>query len=556
MSFEYAPFRFLRNLARSREIAGVLLSHGFDDLLERIGLKRYLQWGKRLFVKRQPGTEGQGTPFRIRRTLEDLGPTFIKFGQVISTRPDLVPEEVINELELLQERVPPFPGEQARQLVERELKHSITELFAEFETEPLAAGSLGQVHRAVSFDGTPLVVKVRRPNAERDVERDLSLMQEIAGLIERNIPESQVFDPIGLVAHFTRTIRREVNFLREARTMEQFRRLYRDDPDLMIPRIYPELCTPAVLTMEFVDGYRPDDLVHVREAGLSPPQLAASGARLFLKQVFDLGIFHGDPHPGNIRILRSGKIALLDYGMIGFIDDEKREMLVDLIVAVAKSDVSLAVRVVQGLGQPSRPIDPALLRIDIQDFVETYYGVPLAQLRVGRMLGDFVQILSSHGLRCPGDLMLLIRATVTLEGVGRGLDPSFNLATELAPFVETLVKRRYDPRRIAGKVAEDVRELLRTLHSMPVSLARTLDKLSRDDLKIQLEHRSLDHLISEFDRSSNRVVVALVVAALVVSSSLIIRSSGASPWITIPVFALSGMLGIWLIYGVLRSGRL
>ncbi len=556
MSFEYAPFRFLRNLARSREIAGVLLSHGFDDLLERIGLRRYLQWGKRLFVRRQPETIGLGTPQRIRRALEDLGPTFIKFGQVISTRPDLVPGDVIAELELLQERVPPFPGEEAKQLIERELRKPIDKLFAEFEIEPLAAGSLGQVHRARGFDGTPLVIKVRRPNAERDIERDLSLMQEIAKLIESNIPESQVFDPIGLVAHFARTIRREVNFLREARTMEQFRRLYREDHDLTIPRTFEQLCTSAVLTMEYIDGFRPDDLVKVRTAGLDPAQIAACGARLFLKQVFDLGIFHGDPHPGNIRILPSGKIALLDYGMIGFLDDEKRELLIDLIVAVAKSDVSLAVRVVQGLGQPSRPIDPALLRIDIQDFVETYYGVSLEQLRVGRMLGDFVQILSAHGLRCPGDLMLLIRATVTLEGVGRGLDPKFNLATELAPFVEALVKRRYDPRRMAGRVSDDVKDLLRTLHSMPVSLARTLDKLSRDDLKIQLEHRSLDRLISEFDRSSNRIVVALVVASLVVSSSLIIRSSGASPWITVPVFTLSGMLGIWLIWGVMRSGRL
>ncbi len=556
VSFEYSPFRFLRNLARSREIVGVLLRHGFDDLIERIGLRRYLQWGKRLFFRPDPAAESLGTPQRIRRALEDLGPTFIKFGQVISTRPDLVPEDVIEELSHLQERVPAFPGEEAVRLVEAELHRPIALLFAEFETQPLAAGSLGQVHRARHFDGTLLAIKIRRPHVERDIERDLSLMQEIALLIERHIPESQVFDPIGLVQHFQRTIRREVNFLREARTMEQFRRLYRNDPDLMVPRVYEDLCTSAVLTMEFVNGCRPNDLDQVREMGLAPCQVAIVGARLFMKQVFDLGIFHGDPHPGNMRIMSNGTISMIDYGMVGFLDDDKRELLVDLIVAVSKSDVPLAVRVVQSLGQPSRPLDESLLRIDIKDFVETYYGISLEQLRVGRMLQDFVQILSAHGLRCPGDLMLLIRATVTLEGVGRGLDPKFNLAGELAPFVEGLVKRRYDPRRVAKKVADDLKMLAGTLHSMPVSLARTLDKLSRDDLKIQLEHRSLDRLISEFDRSSNRIVVALVVAALVVSSSLIIRGSGASPWITVPVFTLSGMLGIWLIYGVLRSGRL
>jgi ubiquinone biosynthesis protein len=556
VAFEYAPFRFLRNLARSREIVGVLLRYGFDDLIERIGLRRYLRWGKRLFFRPSPESELLGTPQRIRRALEDLGPTFVKFAQVLSTRPDLVPADVIEELSRLQERVPPFPGEVAMKLIESELKRPIPQLYAEFDPVPMAAGSLGQVHRARHFDGTPLAIKVRRPDAERSVERDLSLMLEIATLIEKQIPESNVFDPVGLVQHFARTIRREINFLREARTIDQFRRMHRDDTTLYVPRVYEEMCSPAVITMEFIEGTKPSDLEKIREQGIDPAQIAATGARLFLKQAFELGMFHGDPHPGNIRVLRSGGIALLDYGMIGFLDEDKRELLVDLIVAVSQSNAAQAVRVVQSLGQPSRPLDQALLRLDVQDFIETNYGIPLEQLRVGRMLQDFVNIISAHGLRCPAELLLLIRAVVTLEGVGRTLDPKFNLAGELAPFVESQVKRRYDPRRMANRIVDDLKMLAGTLHGMPVSLARTLDKLSRDDLRIQLEHRSLDQMISEFDRSSNRIVVALIMSALVVSSSLIIRSTGAAGWVTIPVFTLSGFLGIWVIYGVLRSGRL
>lgn len=556
VAFQYAPFRFLRNLARSREIVGVLLRHGFDDLIERAGLRSYLRWGKRLFFRPSPEIESLGTPQRIRRALEDLGPTFIKFGQVISTRPDLVPADVIGELEHLQERVPPFPGEVAIQLIEAELKQPIPRLFAEFDPVPIAAGSLGQVHRARHFDGTPLAIKVRRPDAERSVERDLSLMLEIATLIDHQIPESKVFDPIGLVQHFARTIRREINFLRESRTMDQFRRMHKDDAHLYVPRVYDELCSSAIITMEFIEGTKPNEVEKIRQRGIDPVQVAGTGARLFLREAFELGMFHGDPHPGNIRILSSGVISLLDYGMIGFLDEDKREQLVDLIVAVSQSQAAQAVRIIQNLGQPSRPLDQGLLRLDVQDFIETYYGIPLEQLRVGRMLQDFVQIMSSHGLRCPADMLLLIRAVVTLEGVGRSLDPKFNLASELAPFVEGLVKRRYDPRRVARKVADDLKLLAGTLHGMPVSLARTLDKLSRDDLRIQLEHRSLDQMISEFDRSSNRIVVALIMSSLVVSSSLIIRSAGASPWITVPVFVLSGFLGIWVIYGVLRSGRL
>jgi ubiquinone biosynthesis protein len=554
---EPRPLRFLRNLGRSREIAAVLLKHGFGDIVEQLHLDRYLRWGRRVILRQRNVPEHRETRARrFRRALEDLGATFVKFGQVLSTRPDLIPAPVIAELSALQEHVRPFPSDQVLRALEEELGRPAHELFAEFDPVPLAAGSLGQVHKAQSHDGRSLAVKIRRPNVVRDVERDLSLMAELALLVERHIPEADVFDPVGLVNQFARTIRRELNFGREGRTIEEFARLFRNDATLAVPDVYWELSSEAVLTMDFVDGCHIDDREALAAIGVDPALLASRGARIFMKMAFEIGLFHGDPHPGNIRVLPDGSIGLLDYGMIGVLEDEKRELLVDLFLAITHRNLNRTVDLIQIIGQPFRPIDTPLLRADVRDFIENYYGLPLERLKVGRMLSDFVDVLLNHGIRCPADLMLLIRCLVTLEGVGRDLDPSFNLAAELAPFMERVVSDRYNPRRMIDRMVDETRMFAQLARDVPRYFGRSLEKLSKDELKVQFEHTGLDRLITELDRSSNRVVIGVVMSSLIIASSLVLRGGYAPLWFSIPAFALSSFLGMWLIYGVFRSGRL
>jgi ubiquinone biosynthesis protein len=543
------PLRVFRNLGRGREIAAVLLNQGFGDVASRLGLRRWMFW------RRKEAGPPLTTAVRLRLAAEALGPTFIKFGQVVSTRPDLVPRDVTRELSKLREHVPPFPTKEAVAEIEQALGRTVGELFATFDPAPTAAGSLGQVHRATFADGTPVAIKVRRPGIVGDIERDLSLMFDIATLLERRVPESRIFDPVGLVRHFSRTIRRELDFLREARTMDEFARLFRDEGDLVVPAVYLDRCAENVLVMEYVEGIPIDSPAAIDAAGVYRPDVAAAGARVFMRMAFELGIFHGDPHPGNVRVLPGGAICLYDFGMIGMLDEPTRDRLVDLFAAIARKDVNAAVRVLQALGEPLGEVDQPRLAADVRDFVGAYYGVPLEKLRVGRLLHDFLAILSAHHIRCPGDLMLLLRAVVALEGTGRQLDPHFNLASHLAPFIEQVIRRRYDPLRVADRLLLKAAELAEHAGCLPARLDAVLEKIANDELTVQLDVGNIDRLTVELDKSSNRIAIGLVMAALVLASALLIRSVPEAHWFAVPIFLLSNLLGLWLIYGIFRSGN-
>ncbi|MDF1745431.1 MAG: AarF/ABC1/UbiB kinase family protein [Gimesia sp.] len=554
---ESNPLRLLRNLRRSREIVTVLMNYGFDDLVDQLGLRRYLRWGRRLlFWKRSEPEVKLTRAKRIRLALESLGVTFIKFGQVVSTRPDLVPRDVVRELSKLQESVPSFPSDVAIKIVERELEGSIDTLFAAFDHQPLAAGSLGQVHRARLHDGTELVVKIKRPDIDRVIEQDLSLMYELATMIERHFPDAEIFDPVGLVNQFSRTIHRELQFMREARSTDEFYRLFQDDATLYVPKIYWELTQGDIITMEYIDGYRIDNENELKNLPISAHEVAANGARIFMKMTFEFGIFHADPHPGNFRVMPDGSICLIDYGMIGVLEEERRDLLIDMLLNVARKDTTRLVEVVLNIGKTKRDVDHQLLRADLRDFIGNYYGIPLDQIKVGVMLTDFINILAIHRIRCPVDIMLLIRALITLEGVASHIAPDLNIAQEMEPYVYKISSERYHPRAIASRMWTEARSLTKVMHDLPEQIGRTLGKLSDDELRIHLEHKGIDHLTTEMDRSGNRLAIGMVMSALILASAITISSDSRLVYVSIPIFMMSSLLGIWLIYGVFRSGRL
>ncbi|MFK7777889.1 MAG: AarF/ABC1/UbiB kinase family protein [Gimesia sp.] len=554
---ESNPLRLLRNLRRSREIVTVLANYGFADLVDQLKLRRYLRWGRRLlFWKRSVPEIKLTRAKRIRLALEELGVTFIKFGQVVSTRPDLVPRDVVRELSKLQECVPSFSSDVAIKIVERELDGSIDTLFASFDHEPLAAGSLGQVHRARLHDGTELVVKIKRPDIDHVIEQDLSLMLELATMIERHFPDAEVFDPVGLVKQFSRTIHRELQFTREARSTDEFYRLFQDDATLYVPKIYWDMTQGDIITMEYINGCRIDDEDELKNLPISAYEVAANGARVFMKMTFEFGIFHADPHPGNFRVLPDGSLCLIDYGMIGVLEEERRDLLVDLLVNVAKKDTSRLVQVVLNIGKAKRTVDHQLLRADLRDFIGNYYGIPLDQISIGSMLTDFINILAIHRIRCPVDIMLLIRALITLEGVATQIAPELNIAQEMEPYIYKISAERYHPRAIANRMWTEACSLTKVMHDLPEQIGRTLGKLSDDELKIHLEHKGIDRLTTEMDRSGNRIAIGMVMSSLILASAITISSDTRLVYISVPIFMMSSLLGIWLIYGVFRSGRL
>jgi len=554
---EAHPLKFLKNLRRTGEIAAILINHGFGDLVDTIGLNKYLNWGRRKLLKHtEDDTRSLTRAERIRHAIESLGPTFIKFGQVLSTRPDLVPRDVVDELALLQEQVPPFDSQVAIRAVEKSLGRPLRETFAAFDEEPLATGSLGQVHTAVLRDGQEVVVKIRRPRAVYEVERDLSLMHELAALLDKRVPESEVFDPIGLVRNFERTIRRELNYLREARTIEEFAKMFEEDASLYVPKVYPDLCTEEILVMERIRGHRISDIARVPCLWEKRRMIASNGARIFLKQTFEFGLFHGDPHPGNFRILNDGAICLLDFGMVGLLDESMRANLVDLFVATAQKDTRRSLRIMLSIGDCEHEIDERLFNADYREFIDKYYGLPLERLDIAALLRDFVGILSTHRIRCPGDLMLLIRAIVHLDSVGRKIDPDFNIIEHAVPRFKKLIRDRYRPDQMWERFCEEARILGRAAHEIPTELAVALKKFNREDSQVKLRLTGLEYMVTELDRSSNRIVVSLIVAASILASSLLIRSGVTNDWFSIPMYLISSCLGIWLIYGIFRSGRL
>ncbi|MEE7558668.1 2-polyprenylphenol 6-hydroxylase, partial [Xanthomonas sp. Kuri4-2] len=439
----------VRDLGRLQEIASVLIRYGFGDVVRRIGLADVLERaGRLLHWHNAEGRLRMSAAMRVRRALEDLGPTFVKFGQVLATRVDLLPPDWIEELSELQNSVPPLPFEQVRPQLMADLGRPPEEVFARLDEIPLAAASLAQTHRAWLADGTPVVLKIRRPGIREVIEADLRLLARLAEIVETRAPDLKRYHPAEVVHQFTLSLRRELDFAAECRNAERIAQNFAGHGEILIPAVHWEWTCEALNVQDFVDGIPGRDLVGVDAAGLDRVALARTGAGIVLKMVLEDGCFHADPHPGNIFYLPGNRIAVIDFGMVGRISEQRRYQVVQLLHGMVAHDAESVTDVLLEWAGGGIEVDEARLQQDIGAFVDEYRGVPLKELRIGAMLGDITAILRDHGLALPADLALMIKAFLTLEGMGRQLDPDFDMASEARPYLERAVLRRYAPRAV------------------------------------------------------------------------------------------------------------
>jgi len=554
--------RTYRNLNRYRQILAVLFKYGFGDLIELLKIEQYIEVGLQLISKnRRNRIEKLSRAERVRMAFEELGPTYVKLGQVLSTRPDLVPVDFTNELSKLQDNVPPFAFSEAKETIETEFGSPLEELFDFFDELPFASASIGQVHKAGLKDGETVAVKVQRPGIKKIIEIDLEIMLHLAMLVERNIKEIALYRPIKIIEEFARTLEKEIDYTLEATSMERFARHFLNDPTTYIPKVFRDMTTEHVLTMELVDGIKVSEIDRLEGAGLDRKTITVRGANFYLKQVFDFGFFHADPHPGNIFILPDNVICLLDFGMTGSVDRQTRENFVDLIDSVAHRHETKTTQVILKLTSWDDEPDIRQLERDVTDFMGRHLYKPLKNIEVGKLLNHLLELISRHRLMIAPDIFLMMKAMTTIEGVALVLDPDFDMIAQTAPFIRRIKLSRFHPERIAEDLIKLVSETLQFVEKFPKDMLEITRLIRQQRLSLKMEHQGLDAMLATHDRISNRISFSIIIAALIIGSALIVISEipplfyGIS-LIGIVLFSTAAIMGIWLLIAILRKGRL
>jgi ubiquinone biosynthesis protein len=553
--------RNIRSIRRYLNIVRVLSTYGFDQALEMLGLADMVVRSRKLFRRSMPDIARLTAAERMRLALEELGPTFIKLGQILSTRPDVIPHAFAREFEKLQDNVPSFPFAEVLTQISTELGGPVEQFFAEIDPVPLAAASIAQVHRARLRTGEEVAVKVRRPGIVAVVESDIDALMALAGLAERHVSGSELYDPVGIVREFARTIRREMDFTREGHTIEKFRDNFTRTPWMYFPRVYWEQSSRGVLTMEYVSGIKVSDREKLIDQRLDVKLLAHRGADAFLSMVLNHGFFHGDLHPGNVLILPNNVICLLDYGIVGRLDEELKTFLTDILAAIVKRDMDEVVSLLLFSGDISDNLDIRALKRDLFNFIDGYYEIPLKEIEVGRVLTEFIEIITLYNIRISSDLMLLVKSLVLIEGMGRALDPGFDMVEHLRPFIIKAIRQKFSPLRVSRDINQILSSYLNLARNIPRDLKEIINRVNRNKFKIDLEHRGLDKFTADFDRSINRLSTSMILAAMIIGSSIIMQIDKGPKVMEFPVLAfmgytVAGIVGLWLVYAIIRSGRM
>lgn len=549
-----------RDLGRLHEIATVMIRWGFGDVVNRLGMARILEKaGKVLHWKDMKTIAEISPPERLCHAMEELGPTFVKLGQVLSTRMDLFPEDWIVAFESLQDKVPALPYEVVEPVMIDALGEPPDMIFKSIENEPIAAASIAQVYRAVTKDDEVIAIKVRRPNIMDRIEKDLRLLQRLAEIAANNIDEIKRLKPVDIVHQFAQSLRRELNLETECRFAERIANNLEDDKDIVIPHIYWQWTSETVNVQQFVDGVRGTDKQSLEEQGYDKKLIAKRGANAVLKMVIRDGLFHADPHLGNMICLPGNKIALIDFGMVGRLTDQRREEVTDLLFALVKKDPQGVLEIVTSWNPESR-IEEQRLYTDIDDFLDTYHGLDLKDLRFTDLLTDLVRIIRTNELMMPPDLTLLIKAFITLEGVGHRLDPEFNIVNEATPYITQIIHRRYRPDVLAKKGFDQTAEFIENISDLPKEARDLLRSLKRGGLQINIDMTRLDHFGHQVDRAASRLTIGIVIASLIIGTSIVTATQPETTVLGLPIWGIVGFVaaalgGVWLLISIWRGGK-
>jgi ubiquinone biosynthesis protein len=553
--------RTLQHAARLRHVAAVLLKYGYQDIAHRLHLPLTGRLFFRRFRETQAGIGQRSQAERLRLACEELGPTFIKLGQLAASRTQTLPHEFTDELAKLQDQVAPAPFADIRRVLEEELKRPLTEVFTLLEAEPLGSASIAQVHRAVLRDGRQVVVKVQRPGVKEIVEVDLDILRQLAAFAEEHLDGWKQHRPLAIVNELGRNLEKELDFTREAAHLERFAWQFAGEPSIHLPQVHHGLTTTRVLTMEFVDAIKASKLEALAEAQLDRAEIARRIADLVMKQIFTHGFFHADPHPGNIHILSGNRICFLDFGLMGFVDQRTRETFADLVWGIAqRNEIAVTHSLLKLTETDSEPAQRGL-EAEVAEFMHQHCYRPVGELQFGKLVTELFQLTTRNRLRLPPDLFIMLKALSLTEELVRRLNPQLNFVEQAEPFMRQARLARFKPRRVLSGLLDFGEEVTELARELPAELRRIAQQMKAGQARIHFQHEGLEPLVNSAERVSNRLSFAIVLASLIIGSSLIVLANlppkiGEMPVVGLAGFVLAALMAFWLLLSILRHGRM